>query len=102
MGHPQLPHLPKANRCGAPGYGGLRYAHGGMVMAKQVALLVPCFVDQMVPQVAFDMVAVLRRIGWRLDYFLISAALKPRLKRAGILPNVLGSDHCPVGIELAV
>ena len=41
-----------------------------------------------------------RNIGWRLDYFLISAALKPRLKRAGILPNVLGSDHCPVVLEL--
>jgi exodeoxyribonuclease-3 len=41
-----------------------------------------------------------RNIGWRLDYFLISAALKPRLKRAGILPQVLGSDHCPVVLEL--
>ena len=41
-----------------------------------------------------------RNIGWRLDYFLISAALRPRLKRAAILPEVLGSDHCPVVIEL--
>ena len=37
-------------------------------MANKVALFLPCFVDQMVPQVAFDMVAVLRRIGWQLDY----------------------------------
>lgn len=41
-----------------------------------------------------------RNVGWRLDYFLVSAALKPRLKRAFIRPEVLGSDHCPVGIEL--
>ncbi len=41
-----------------------------------------------------------RNIGWRLDYFLISQALRPRLKRAAILPQVMGSDHCPVLIEL--
>lgn len=42
-----------------------------------------------------------RNIGWRIDYFLISAALRPRLQRAFIRADVLGSDHCPVGIELA-
>jgi len=42
-----------------------------------------------------------RNIGWRIDYFLISAALRPRLKRAFIRPQVMGSDHCPVGIEIA-
>jgi exodeoxyribonuclease-3 len=41
-----------------------------------------------------------RNIGWRIDYFLISSALRPRLKRAFIMPEVMGSDHCPVGIEL--
>lgn len=41
-----------------------------------------------------------RNMGWRIDYFLISATLRPRLKRAFILPEVMGSDHCPVGIEL--
>jgi exodeoxyribonuclease-3 len=41
-----------------------------------------------------------RNIGWRLDYFLVSAALRPRLKKAFIRPAVRGSDHCPVGIEL--
>jgi exodeoxyribonuclease-3 len=41
-----------------------------------------------------------RNIGWRLDYFLISKSLRPRLKSARILPEVLGSDHCPVEIEL--
>lgn len=41
-----------------------------------------------------------RNIGWRIDYFLLSAALRPRLKRAFIRADVLGSDHCPVGIEI--
>ena len=41
-----------------------------------------------------------RNVGWRIDYFLLSAALRPRLKRAFICPDVMGSDHCPVGIEL--
>jgi exodeoxyribonuclease III len=41
-----------------------------------------------------------RNIGWRIDYFLVSAALRPRLKRAFIRPEVMGSDHCPVGIEI--
>jgi len=41
-----------------------------------------------------------RNIGWRLDYFLVSKALRRRLTRAFIRPEVLGSDHCPVGIEL--
>lgn len=41
-----------------------------------------------------------RNVGWRIDYFLISAALRPRLKTARILPHVHGSDHCPVMMEL--
>lgn len=41
-----------------------------------------------------------RNIGWRIDYFLISSRLRPRLHRAFIRCDVLGSDHCPVGIEL--
>lgn len=41
-----------------------------------------------------------RNIGWRIDYFMASEALRPRLKRAWIEPHVLGSDHCPVGLEL--
>ena len=42
-----------------------------------------------------------RNVGWRIDYFLISSALRPKLKKAFIRPEVMGSDHCPVGIELA-
>ena len=41
-----------------------------------------------------------RNIGWRIDYFMISSSLKPNLKSAKILPNIMGSDHCPVEIEL--
>lgn len=41
-----------------------------------------------------------RNVGWRIDYFLISPALRPRLKKAWILSDVMGTDHCPVGIEL--
>ena len=41
-----------------------------------------------------------RNVGWRIDYFFISNNLKDNLKNAFILPDVMGSDHCPVGIEL--
>lgn len=42
-----------------------------------------------------------RNIGWRIDYWVLSQALRPRLREAFILPKVMGSDHCPVGIVLA-
>ena len=42
-----------------------------------------------------------RNIGWRIDYFCLSQALRPRLQDARILPDVHGSDHCPVGLTLA-
>ena len=38
--------------------------------------------------------------GWRIDYFLISEALRERLQMAHIWTEVMGSDHCPVSIEL--
>ncbi len=41
-----------------------------------------------------------RNVGWRIDYFLLSASLRPKLQAAFIRPDVMGSDHCPVGIEL--
>lgn len=41
-----------------------------------------------------------RNIGWRIDYFLCSEVLRPRLKGARIYKDVMGSDHCPVGLEL--
>lgn len=39
-------------------------------------------------------------VGWRIDYFCLSESLRPQLKDAFILPKVMGSDHCPVGIIL--
>lgn len=39
-------------------------------------------------------------IGWRIDYFMISPKLLPHLKSAEIYEQVLGSDHCPISIEL--
>ena len=41
-----------------------------------------------------------RNVGWRLDYFLMSGRIRPRLQSAFIRSKVLGSDHCPVGIEM--
>lgn len=40
-----------------------------------------------------------RNVGWRIDYVFVSNRLMKRVTRAFILPEVLGSDHCPVGIE---
>lgn len=41
-----------------------------------------------------------RNIGWRIDYFLVSDRLKESLTDAAILPEIMGSDHCPVTLEL--
>ncbi|MEM7147713.1 MAG: exodeoxyribonuclease III, partial [Verrucomicrobiota bacterium] len=41
-----------------------------------------------------------RNVGWRIDYWCISPELRPRLKSAHILSDVMGSDHCPVSITL--
>lgn len=43
-----------------------------------------------------------RNIGWRIDYFFINEEHKDMIKNAFILPDVMGSDHCPVGIELSI
>jgi len=43
-----------------------------------------------------------RNVGWRIDYFFISDNLKKQINDAFILPDVMGSDHCPVGIKLSV
>lgn len=41
-----------------------------------------------------------RNVGWRIDYFLVSSSLKNRVKSAEIYPEVMGSDHCPISLEL--
>ncbi len=43
-----------------------------------------------------------RNVGWRIDYFLVSDALKDKLASAAIHADVMGSDHCPVSIELNI
>ena len=43
-----------------------------------------------------------RNVGWRIDYFLASDSLKDRIKSASIHPDILGSDHCPVSINIDV
>ncbi|MCE9518057.1 MAG: exodeoxyribonuclease III [Verrucomicrobia bacterium] len=39
-------------------------------------------------------------VGWRIDYWLVSESVKPQLKAARIRPDIYGSDHCPVELEL--
>lgn len=41
-----------------------------------------------------------KNVGWRIDYFIVSNSLQKQIKEATIYPEVLGSDHCPVGIEI--
>ncbi len=41
-----------------------------------------------------------KNVGWRIDYFLVSEKFLPYVKDAFILNEIMGSDHCPVGIEL--
>jgi exodeoxyribonuclease-3 len=41
-----------------------------------------------------------RNVGWRIDYFFVSENLLPAIIKAFIMPEVMGSDHCPVGIVL--
>lgn len=41
-----------------------------------------------------------RNVGWRIDYFFVSEELVPKVRRAWIDATVMGSDHCPVGLEL--
>lgn len=43
-----------------------------------------------------------RNAGWRIDYFLVSDRLFPKVERAYICPEIMGSDHCPVGLEIDI
>jgi len=43
-----------------------------------------------------------RNVGWRIDYFFVNKELMPKVKNAFILQGILGSDHCPVGIEIKI
>ena len=41
-----------------------------------------------------------KNIGWRIDYFIVSKDIENKIKEATIYPEVMGSDHCPVGLEI--
>ena len=41
-----------------------------------------------------------KNVGWRIDYFIVSNDIQKQIKEAAIYPEILGSDHCPVGIEI--
>lgn len=41
-----------------------------------------------------------RNVGWRLDYFFVSKNLQKNVKSSDILPEVMGSDHCPIAMEI--
>jgi exodeoxyribonuclease-3 len=43
-----------------------------------------------------------KNIGWRIDYFFVDEKLKNQIKKAFILTETLGSDHCPIGLEIAI
>ena len=43
-----------------------------------------------------------KNIGWRIDYFIVSSKIEDNIKEAMIYPEVMGSDHCPVGLEIDI
>ena len=43
-----------------------------------------------------------KNIGWRIDYFIVSSKIEDKIKEAMIYPEVMGSDHCPVGLEIDI
>jgi exodeoxyribonuclease III len=43
-----------------------------------------------------------RNVGWRLDYFFVSEDLLPAVMASFIMADVMGSDHCPIALDLKV
>ena len=41
-----------------------------------------------------------KNVGWRIDYFKVSKSIEKQIKEAKIYPEIMGSDHCPVGLEI--
>ncbi len=41
-----------------------------------------------------------KNVGWRIDYFIVSKTIEDKIKEASIYSEILGSDHCPVGLEI--
>ncbi len=93
---------PKTNRCN-PGF-------SDEEREKMTALLGAGFVDtfrHFYPELegayswwSYRFQARQKNAGWRIDYFLVSARFMERVKEARILSDVMGSDHCPVVIEI--
>lgn len=51
---------------------------------------------------SYRMNARSRNVGWRIDYFVVSSRLADSIQEARIHAEVLGSDHCPVELEIAI
>jgi exodeoxyribonuclease-3 len=43
-----------------------------------------------------------RNVGWRIDYLMVSKKIQNKIKKSDIHPNILGSDHCPISIEVDI
>ena len=43
-----------------------------------------------------------KNVGWRIDYFVVSDRIMPKVKDSKIYTQIMGSDHCPVGIEIDI
>ena len=43
-----------------------------------------------------------KNVGWRIDYFIVSNNLKDKIKEAKIYAEIMGSDHCPVSLEINI
>lgn len=41
-----------------------------------------------------------KNVGWRIDYFIVSKSIENQIKEAKIYPEIMGSDHCPVGLKI--
>ena len=49
---------------------------------------------------SYMMNARAKNVGWRIDYFVVSERIMPKVREAFIKGEIMGSDHCPVGIEI--
>ena len=43
-----------------------------------------------------------KNVGWRIDYFIVSKDIKDKIKEATIYSDIMGSDHCPIGLEIGL
>ena len=43
-----------------------------------------------------------KNVGWRIDYFITSEDIEKQIKEATIYPDIFGSDHCPVGLDIDI